>query len=124
MTSGIPITVRFIRQMRSQRSSKNGIHPSWLSEKASLSFGKRARCPENSQSDMESCAWKVLAEGGPAPGASGEVMGCVDDEPIWRQITVSVSAQASMNGSQCPSDEWMLGSPRAAGSSLNVTARH
>src|SRR5438874_12808673 len=44
----------------------------------------------------------------------------VDDDPMWRQITMPSSWQAAKNGSQWP---WkMLGQPRALGSSENVTA--
>ena len=44
-------------------------------------------------------------------GASGEVAGIFDDEPMCMHTTVSVSSQASKKGSQC-SLSWMLGRPR------------
>ena len=34
------------------------------------------------------------------PGASGELEGTVDDEPMCMQMTVPVSSHASMNGNQ------------------------
>ena len=35
---------------RSSRSSRNGIHPTWLSEKAIFRCGKRRSVPDSSQS--------------------------------------------------------------------------
>jgi hypothetical protein len=41
--------------------------------------------------------------GGHATGASADVAGMRDDEPMCMQITVAVSSHAAMNGSQRPS---------------------
>src|SRR6187200_3326376 len=60
---------------------------------------------------------RFIATGG---GASGDVLADFDDEPTWQQSTVPVSLHAANSGSQCP--EWMLGMPRPAGFSENVTA--
>ena len=56
-----------------------------------------------------------------ATGASADVAGIFEDEPMCMQTTVPVSAQAAKNGSQYPL--WMLGSPRWGGISLKHTAR-
>jgi hypothetical protein len=55
------------------------------------------------------------------PGASAEVAGILDDEPMCMHTTVEVSWQAAKNGSHFP--EWMLGRPRWGGISLKHTAR-
>ena len=56
-----------------------------------------------------------------ATGASPEVAGIRDDEPMCMQITVLVSWQTAMNGSHSP--EWIDGRPRCGGISLKHTAR-
>ena len=56
-----------------------------------------------------------------AGGASAEVAGMRDDDPMCMHTTVPVSAHAAKNGSQYP--EWIDGSPRCTGISLNATAR-
>ena len=56
-----------------------------------------------------------------ATGASAEVAGIFDDEPMCMHTTVPVSSQAAKNGSQYP--PWMLGRPRCGGISLKHTAR-
>ena len=56
-----------------------------------------------------------------ATGASAEVAGILDDEPMCMQTTVPVSSQAAKKGSQYPL--WMLGRPRWGGISLKQTAR-
>src|SRR5829696_4801877 len=53
-------------------------------------------------------------------GASGEVAGMRDEEPMCMQTTVSVSWQAAKNGSHRP--EWIEGRPRGCGFSENATA--
>ena len=55
-----------------------------------------------------------------ATGASGDVAGMRDDEPMCMQMTVDVSSHAAMNGSHAP--EWIDGSPRCGGISLKHTA--
>ena len=59
---------------------------------------------------------------GTAGGASGEVDGMRDPEPMCMHKTVAVSSQAANNGSQWPSASWMDGSPRLVGSSVKATA--
>ena len=56
-----------------------------------------------------------------ATGASPEVAGIFDEEPMCMHTTVRVSEQAAKKGSQYPL--WMLGSPRWGGISLKHTAR-
>src|SRR6266576_1159509 len=56
-----------------------------------------------------------------AGGASFDVDGIFDDDPMCMHTTVPVSAHAAKNGSQSP--VWMLGSPSTAGISLKHTAR-
>ncbi len=53
-------------------------------------------------------------------GASGEVAGMREDEPMCMHTTVPVSWQAVNSGSQCP--EWIDGSPSGCGFSENATA--
>ncbi len=55
-----------------------------------------------------------------AGGASDEVAGILEDEPMCMQTTVPVSAHVARNGSHAP--EWMLGNPRCGGISLKHTA--
>src|SRR4051812_15529302 len=61
------------------------------------------------------------SEAATAAGASGDVAGMRDDDPMCMQIVVLVSPHASMNGFQNP--EWIEGSPRWGGISEKVTAR-
>ena len=58
-----------------------------------------------------------------AGGASFEVDGIFDDEPMCMHTTVPVSAHAWKNGSQYPSASWTDGKPRNGGISVNATAR-
>src|SRR5260370_15955700 len=59
----------------------------------------------------------------PTPaGASGDVDGIFDDDPMCMQTTVSVSAHAAKNGSQYPSASCTDGRPRNGGISVNATA--
>ena len=53
-------------------------------------------------------------------GAPGARASTVDDEPMWRQMTVPSSSQAAKKGSQWSPKMW--GQPSLAGSSENVTA--
>src|SRR5436190_3451882 len=57
-----------------------------------------------------------------AGGASFDVDGIFDDEPMCMQTTVPVSAHAWKNGSQYPSVSWTDGRPRNGGISVNATA--
>ncbi len=76
--------------------------------------------PEKSQSLIDAMALLKLSVAATATGASADVAGIRDDEPMCMQITVWVSWQAAMNGSQSP--EWIDGSPRWGGISLKHTA--
>ena len=58
-----------------------------------------------------------------AAGASADVDGIFDDEPMCMQTTVPVSSHAARNGSHQPSLSCIDGKPRNAGISENVTAR-
>ena len=44
---------RLFVNTRSSRSSRNGIHPTWLSENAIFRFGKRSSVPDSSQSAID-----------------------------------------------------------------------
>src|SRR5271154_4049137 len=55
-------------------------------------------------------------------GASLVVIGMDDDDPMWRQTTVSVSSHAAQNGSQLAL--YRLGRPIFSGFSEKVTAWH
>ncbi len=56
-------------------------------------------------------------------GASGDVAGIRDDEPMCMHTTVPVSSQAWKNGSQWRSLSCTDGSPSGCGFSENVTAK-
>src|SRR4051794_3872349 len=56
-------------------------------------------------------------------GASGDVAGMRDDEPMCMQTTVSVSSQAWNSGSQNLSLSWTDGSPSGYGFSENAMAK-
>src|ERR1700674_1881093 len=86
-----------------------------------MRVGKRTRTPENRKSTNEKVGWVCVSVDPTAGGASAEVEGIFDDEPMCMLTTVPVSAQARKNGSQYPL--WMLGSPRWGGISLKHTAR-
>ena len=58
-----------------------------------------------------------------ANGASGDVLGILEDDPMCMQTTVSVSSQARRNGSQKRSLSWIEGSPSGYGFSENATAK-
>src|SRR5690348_9877492 len=89
-------------QTPSIRSSWNGSHPTWLSAYASLMSGKRANVPENTQSHTDPWAFCALSAIDVASGASSEVVGIDDDDPMCIETTVSLSLHASHNGSHTP----------------------
>src|SRR5581483_465818 len=76
--------------------------------------------PENRKSDNDAMALPKLSVAVTATGASPDVAGIFDDDPMCMHTHVSVSSHAAKNGSQCPL--WMLGSPRWGGISLKHTA--
>src|SRR5580698_9369866 len=77
--------------------------------------------PEKRKSHSDDMALPKLSVAATATGASADVAGIFEDEPMCMQTTVLVSSQAAKNGSHCPL--WMLGSPRWGGISLKQTAR-
>src|SRR5512141_1461741 len=89
-------------QTVSMRSSWNGIQPTWLSAYASLILGKRSSDLDHTQSFTEPCAFCALSDIDTASGASGDVVGIVDDEPMCMLTIVSVSWHASHSTSQSP----------------------
>ncbi len=58
--------------------------------------------PEKIQSTTEPCAFCDDSAIEVDSGASGLVVGMVDDEPMCIEIVVSVSSQAARNGSHLP----------------------
>ena len=62
--------------------------------------GKRTGIIEYSQSTAENMAKANASTPMASAGASEDVDGRLDDEPMCKQMTVSVSSHACMNGSQ------------------------
>ena len=58
--------------------------------------------PEKTQSTTEPCAFCEESAIEVDSGASGQVVGMVEDEPMCMEIVESVSSQAARNGSQLP----------------------
>ena len=81
---------------------------------------KAKRTPEKRKSESEAIALLKLSVAATATGASADVAGIFDDEPMCMQTTVSVSSHAAKSGSQ--KSVWMLGSPRCGGISEKQTA--
>src|SRR6202034_2724528 len=79
------------------------------------------RTPEKRKSHSDDIALPKLSAAPTPTGASADVAGIFDDEPMCMLTTVPVSSQAAKNGSQYPL--WMLGRPRWGGISLKHTAR-
>src|SRR5438874_11123497 len=100
MRSATPTQARFSRQTRSARSRMYGIQPIWPSEYASFNVGWRTSTPENRKSVIDMIALLKLNVAPTAGGASVDVDGMRDDEPMCMHTTVSVSAHAAKNGSQ------------------------
>src|SRR5258705_2128407 len=107
-------------QMLSSRSSTNGIQPAWPSLNAIRSLGKRDSFPDISQSAKAASAFCAVSAIVTAIGASGDVMGSLELDPMCMLMTVSVSLHTAKNGSQW--SEWTLGSFRRGGSSEKATA--
>jgi len=82
--------------------------------------GKRTSTPEKRKSLSDAMALPKLSVAATATGASPEVAGIFDDDPMCMHTVVPVSWQAAKNGSQYP--VWMLGRPRCGGISLKHTA--
>lgn len=87
-----------------------GIQPIWPSAYMILRPGKRSNLPLISQSTIEKQQLaKVMVEP-TAGGASAEVDGIFEEEPMCMAMTVPVSSQAARRGSQ--SSVCRDGSPR------------
>src|SRR5438309_11702896 len=102
------------------RSSQYGSQPMLPSDRANFRSGNLRSTLDHSRSvaaDIEFSGVMVMrtSKGGPSLRPS-----MVDDEPMWRQITMPSSWQAAKNGSQWSPK--IAGQPRALGSSENVTA--
>src|SRR5207248_9165526 len=97
------------------------MQPIWPSEYASFNSGNRTRTPEKRKSASDAIELlhdrRIATDG----GASFDVAGIFDDDPMCMQTAVRVSSHAAKNGSQYPL--WMLGRPRCTGISLKQTAR-
>ena len=65
-----------------------------------ISFGKRVNTPDISQSTREYAEFANVSVEPTAGGASADVDGIFDDEPMCMQMTVPVSSHAAKNGSQ------------------------
>src|SRR5262245_4011710 len=115
-----PPHARCSRHTSSARSSTYGSQPIWPSEYASFSVGKRTSTPENKKSESDAIALLKLSVAATATGASGDVAGICDDEPMCMQTTVAVSWQAAKRGSHSPL--WIDGSPSFGGISLKHIA--
>ena len=98
----VSTSARPSRHTASIRSSWNGIQPTWLSAKAMVSSGKRCSEPEKTQSHNEPWAFCAYMDIDVASGASSEVVGMLDDEPMCIDTVVSVSTQARQSSSHAP----------------------
>src|SRR6476620_7300074 len=83
------------------------------SENAILMFGKRVGICAHNQSAAVTNAFTGNRLVYSSSGAPGERAAVHDDEPLWRQMTVSVSSHARRNGSQW--SVWTDGSLRSTG---------
>ena len=81
---------------------------------------KRCSVPENTQSASEPSAFWAYSDMEVARGASAEVAGIDDDDPMCIDTVVSVSSQASHSTSQWP--VYMDGRPSLNGFSEKATA--
>src|SRR3954469_15707720 len=98
--SRTPAHARWSTHTSSDRSSKYGIQPIWPSEYASLSNGYCTSLPEKSQSLIDAIALLKLSVAATACGASADVAGIRDDEPMCMLIRVPVSSHTAKKGSQ------------------------
>src|SRR5215211_1410582 len=115
-----PIHALWRSRVCSPRCRKYGIHPMSPSVSANLSFGKR--CQKSAHSRSPSVKMLIAEDRfmGTGGGASGAVDALFEDDPTWQHSTVPVSEHAANKGSHA--SVWMLGMPRPAGFSENVTA--
>src|SRR5215471_17785999 len=108
-----PPHARCSRHTSSARSSTYGNQPIWPSEYASFNSGKRTSTPEKRKSESDAIALLNDKVAATATGASPEVAGICDDEPMCMQTTVCVSWHATKNGSHSPL--WIEGRPSFGG---------
>src|SRR3954469_9655429 len=116
-----PPHARCSRHTSSARSRMYGNQPIWPSEYASFNVGKRTSTPEKRKSESDAIALLNDNVAATATGASPDVAGICDDDPMCMHTTVAVSAHAWKNGSHSPL--WMLGSPSFGGISEKHTER-
>src|ERR1700704_3316613 len=90
------------------------------SENAIFSRGKRVGIRAHSQSAAVTSAFTGNSDVYSSSGAPGERAALHDDDPLWRQTTVSVSSHARSTGSQC--SECIDGSFRSIGFSGKLSA--
>src|SRR5579862_9012805 len=83
--------------------------------------GNRSSVREKTQSHTEPCAFWAFKDIETASGASSDVVGIDDDEPMCIDTTVAVSLQASHSGSHFPLCR--EGKPSLAGFSVNAMAK-
>src|SRR3954449_12099412 len=86
-----------------------------------IRFGNRVNTPDINQSTRLYAELANVSVEPTAGGASGDVDGIFDDDPMCMLMTVPVSAQARKNGSQY--SVWIDGSPRYGGISEKQVAR-
>ena len=98
--SATPPQPRLSSHTLSARSRTYGIQPIWPSLYAILRRGNRSNTPDISQSVIDIAAFMYVSVEPTAAGASADVDGIFDDEPMCMQTTVSVSSHAARNGSQ------------------------
>src|SRR3954466_1063407 len=84
--------------------------------------GNRVNTPDINQSVSEYAALANVNVEPTAGGASADVDGIFEDDPMCMHTTVSVSSHAAKNGSQKLFASWIDGSPRNGGISLKHTA--
>src|SRR3954452_11471685 len=115
-----PPHARGSRHTSSARSRTYGNQPICPSEYASFRAGKRTSTPEKRKSERLAIELLKLNVAATATGASLDVLGICDDEPMCMHTTVFVSSHAAKNGSHAP--EWIDGRPSLGGISLEQTA--
>src|SRR5882762_2475129 len=84
----------------SMRSRMYGTQPIWLSAYTSFNFGNRTRTPDHRKSTSDTIALLNPSVAVTDGGASDDVAGIRDDEPMCIHTAVPVSAHASKKGSQ------------------------
>src|SRR3954470_14500455 len=115
-----PPHARCSRHTSSARSRMYGSHPICPSEYASFNVGKRTRTPENRKSESDAIALLNDSVAATATGASDDVAGICDDDPMCMHTTVLVAWHVAKKGSHSP--PWIVGSPSFDGISLKQTA--